>query len=1011
MSVVQDELEFEWWEEFLEGVILKWKLVDAEPNFLYCSKEIYNLLGILPETVIQTPSKLYEIIPLNLFLPLDEKKTWSWKGLVEAKNIQIPIHFLCKQKNDSFVAIIRRIDLSWTQTEEKERLKAVLDSISNYQFFGLDLQYRFTFFSQSFGSKIRSLYFRYPKIGESFLDYSQISLQKKYLELLEKAKLGETIQEEISYLRNGKVITFLLKLSPILSESGFVKEIIGIIEESALENSLAYISNRDFIKTILSSISDIIWSASLEWDENILFVSDNITKVFGFTPEEIYSRSNQWTSNIHPEDLEKFYESRTKILEKDFTEVTYRIKDKSGIEHVVHDRLWVARDSQDRAIRIDGITSDITERSKIVEEKSRIESIISGITKASPDIIYIYDIVERKNVYSNDRLFDILGYTPEEIQVQESGFVEGLIHPEDRAFVIATAIERAQSKEDKIYEFNYRMKAKDGQYRWIESKEVVFKRNKEGYITQILGFARDITERKLAEEKIILNERQMKFAQELAHLGSWDLDISSEMIRWSEEVFRIFELETQPREVHLNEINKIFPSEFVNFFLQQVQTTKEFGTIQKNEVKVFFNEVKTKYIISAMHPLKNSLGQVTKIYGSFLDITQQKIMQEELIFAKERAEAAAKAKSQFLSTMSHEIRTPLNGVIGMTNLLLEEAKDPDIRKNLEILKFSGETLLSLVNDILDLNKIDSENVEIENLEFNLNFLASNIISLYQSKAREKNIDLKLEIDGLLPQILGDPYRLTQILGNLVSNAIKFTNQGSVTLKISVKRQNEKEITILFEVIDTGIGIPKDKQGLVFELFMQAESHTTRLYGGTGLGLAIVKKLVELMKSEIQLESEVGVGSRFFFEITFAKGESIVEVEDTKPKVEKSRNLEGKKILLVEDNSVNVSVAIRFLKKWGLVVDVAENGKVAVEKVSSNDYSLVLMDLQMPVMDGFEATRQIRSMPKSKDLPIIALSADALRETKEKVFRYSMNDYVVKPFNPDLMKEKIIEHIL
>jgi PAS domain S-box-containing protein len=1003
-------MDYSWWEDFLDGVLLEWQIHAGKPSIYYCSDGIQKVLGLEKNSVVENNKILYSIIPLSFFLPIDEEGIWSWKGLVETSLGQVPVHFQSKKCGKGYVGFIRKLDFSWSNTEDAERLKSVLSSVSNYQFFGIDNQFRLTFFSRNYGAKIRSIYYQYPKIGESIYDYIMISMQPRFAQLFEKAFLGETIQKEIEMGIEPREFC-LLNLSPIFAESGLVREVLGVIEEKHETETLPSLPNRDFLKTILQNINDIIWSNALDLEQHTLFVSDNITRVFGYTPDEIYNKTNPWLQNVHPEDLPKVENSRTSVFEKGFSEVTYRMSDKAGTYHVVQDRLWVARDYQDRPIRIDGITSDITERSQIAEAKLRMESIVSGITKASPDIIYIYDIKLQKNVYNNHKLTEFLGYTVEEIDRNGDAFLLEIIHPDDRKIVQAIAEERARSQEDKIYEFTYRMLTKLGHYVWLESKEVVFQRDSENYPVQILGFARDITERKESEEKISLSERQMKFAQELAHLGSWELDLETNVISWSDEVFRIFDMENSLSEVHLNTIKGIFPLDFANAFLEQIEITMEYGIVQKSEIKIGQEGINIQYIISAMHPFKDHTGKTVKIYGSFLDITPLKTMQEELIFAKNRAEEAARAKSQFLSTMSHEIRTPLNGVIGMTNLLLEESKDPSIREHLDILKFSGETLLSLVNDILDLNKIDSGNVQIENLEFNLNFLASNIISLYQTKAKEKNIELNLMVEGLLPQIIGDPYRLTQILGNLVSNAIKFTQDGKVELKIGVLRQSEKELTIIFEVVDTGIGIPKEKQKQVFDLFIQAESHTSRMYGGTGLGLAIVKKLVELMKSEIQLESEQGRGSRFFFEVSFAKGESILEIVETKITNLKTGSMEGKRVLLVEDNNINVSVASRFLKKWGLVVDVAENGKVALEKIAKSDYDLILMDLQMPVMDGFEATKNIRAVDKHRNLPIIALSADALRETKEKVFRYSMNDYILKPFNPDVVKEKIMEHIL
>ena len=375
---------------------------------------------------------------------------------------------------------------------------------------------------------------------------------------------------------------------------------------------------------------------------------------------------------------------------------------------------------------------------------------------------------------------------------------------------------------------------------------------------------------------------------------------------------------------------------------------------------------------------------------------------------RDRAELASKAKSDFLSTISHEIRTPLNGVVGLSHLLLQEHPREDQKENLVSLKFSAEHLTSLINDILDYNKLESGAVELEEMDVNLPELGHRIHVSYLGKAQEKQLNLCYFCDEHISKsLILDATRMSQILSNLLDNAIKFTKKGDVTLSLKWVSETKEGQEVLFEVKDSGIGIPMDKQTAIFERFTQASSSTTREFGGSGLGLSIIKKLLEIQNTEIHVKSHENEGATFFFTKRFAIGEGVANIA---PEIEEETKglLREKYILLVEDNKMNVMVATKFLTRWGVCWEVAENGKVGVEMVLNNKYDLVLMDLQMPVMDGYDASKAIRAV--DKETPIVALTASALISVQENVLDAGMNDYITKPFDPKELKRKILKNM-
>ncbi|HYG15224.1 MAG TPA: ATP-binding protein [Bacteroidia bacterium] len=374
----------------------------------------------------------------------------------------------------------------------------------------------------------------------------------------------------------------------------------------------------------------------------------------------------------------------------------------------------------------------------------------------------------------------------------------------------------------------------------------------------------------------------------------------------------------------------------------------------------------------------------------------------EIIEKKNRAEESARIRQEFLSTMSHEIRTPLNAVITITSLLKEKS-DVEEQHLLNSLQFASNNLLLLINDILDFTKLDSGKVALELRSASLRALLEGIRSTYESMAREKGVALKLEIDAACFDYYAlDSIKLSQILGNLISNAIKFTEDGAVTLAVDKLSGDENKDSLLFKVTDTGVGIPRHNFEEIFETFSQPKSITTRKHGGSGLGLAIVKKLAELYGSVITVESEVGEGSAFSFELTLKKSKIPAKAPETR-----SDKLTGKTVLLAEDNKVNAMVAIKLLTNWGMSAELAENGEKAIEKAQSRTFDYILMDIHMPDMNGFDATVQIRSNPNpNQATPIFALTADITAENQEEYTGY-FNGFLRKPIEIDKLYEALV----
>ncbi len=404
---------------------------------------------------------------------------------------------------------------------------------------------------------------------------------------------------------------------------------------------------------------------------------------------------------------------------------------------------------------------------------------------------------------------------------------------------------------------------------------------------------------------------------------------------------------------------------------------------------------------------------------TFQDITERRDIESAIVEARNAAIESARTKTAFLANMSHEIRTPLNGVIGMTGLLLDTNLSLEQLHYTNIIKQSADLLLEIVNEILDFSKIEAGKMELEQIMFDLSELLNGIIEFFKLEAKRKGLRIKLEISDNVPTIIcGDSSRLRQIFNNLISNAIKFTDSGKITVKVSKQAENDEEIVLKFVVADTGMGISKDKQNFLFQPFTQSDVSTTRRFGGTGLGLAISKQLAGMMNGEIGVESELNQGSKFWFTAEFGKqAKSNIAITENGVNIPKS--IESKpailstdaKILVAEDNEINKQVVLGMLRSLGFQADFVSNGREAVNALKRKDYEVILMDCHMPEMDGFAATREIRSLGNGKNsTKIVAMTANALIGEEECCLEYGMDDYLSKPMSKDELLKVLSKHL-
>ncbi|MTV50663.1 PAS domain S-box protein [Heliobacillus mobilis] len=553
----------------------------------------------------------------------------------------------------------------------------------------------------------------------------------------------------------------------------------------------------------------------------------------------------------------------------------------------------------------------------------------------------------------------------------------------------------------------------DGKLTWIRiNSEPLFRLESDKPYAAVTTFS-DITEQRIIENKLKATEQQLKGIFDSLDLVFWSMDpLSSRVLQISPACEKIY---GYPPEAFIENpqlwFDCIHPDDIHNG--EKANSNVLGGAPVYTENRIIRRDGEVRWIRVHIIPLFDDDGRITLLNGLVMDITDKKQTEEELRLAKEKAEEASRAKSNFLAMMSHEIRTPMNGILGMNDLMLDTPLNREQNEYAQAIQESAEVLLNVINDILDYSKVEAGKMQLETIDFDLHRTIQSVIKVFTNKAKDKGLVLSLSISPEIDKTLqGDPSRLRQVIFNLLGNAIKFTNSGTVSLTVTVISKDNDRMKVCFEVTDTGIGIEKGLLGYLFTPFAQADSSTSRMFGGTGLGLAISKKLVELMEGEIGVISEIGKGSTFWFSVSFLTSQS-PRAENTLPTDEISLLHKNnhplwqtkRPLLLVEDHETNQKLAVALLNKLGLQVDVAKNGMEAIHAVTEKEYTLILMDCQMPELDGFETTQIIRDWEFAQHLhiPIIAMTAMAMQGDREKCIRAGMDDYISKP----IMIEELI----
>jgi PAS domain S-box-containing protein len=650
------------------------------------------------------------------------------------------------------------------------------------------------------------------------------------------------------------------------------------------------------------------------------------------------------------------------------------------------------------------VARDITEQ-KLLEKNLRE---YKHFFDESTDFVCIVSLEGDFEVI-NKNFEDKLGYSEQELL---SNNLTTFLHPDDIAPTLQEIINIEKNRATLLFANRYRKK--DGTYLWIE-----WKSNFIPSVQKIYTTGRDITEQKSNKEDLIQSLKDVsdyKYALDESSI----VDVTDEkgVIKYINENYKKISQYTIDELKGKNHsfVNSGYHSKE---FMRELWETISSGKIWKNEIKNKAKDGTFYWVATTIVPFLNEEKKPYQYVAISIDITEQKRIASELIEAKvfaevargvaeeeqDKAESAMKAKQQFLSNMSHEIRTPLNGIIGFTKVVLKTDLTAKQKEYLTAIQMSGDALIVLINDILDLAKVDAGKMTFEQTPFKLSVSISSMLHLFDTKIQEKNLRLVKEYDKNIPEVLmGDPIRLHQIILNLVSNAVKFTTKGYITVSVRLLNEDEEKVNIEFAVTDTGIGIPEDKTEAIFENFQQASNETSRVYGGTGLGLAIAKQLVESQGGSIKVKSVVDKGSTFSFVLGFQKTDADVELA---PEIlELYKDIKNVKVLVVEDMALNQLLMKTILDDYGFDRDIADNGLIAVEKIKTKEYDVILMDLQMPEMNGFEATDYIRNTLKSS-IPIIALTADVTTVDLAKCKAVGMNDYIAKPVDERVLYNKII----
>jgi PAS domain S-box-containing protein len=776
-------------------------------------------------------------------------------------------------------------------------------------------------------------------------------------------------------------------------------------------------------QNMLARAEDIAHVGSWEWDvaTDTVKWSDEMFRIFQRNPAEGAPSFAEHPAIYLPEDMQRLKDAVNAALNQGTPyELELRAIRRDGATRVCLARGHVERDVGKQVTRLFGSLQDITERKateqSLQQEQQRLSNILWGTGVGTWEWN-----VQTGETRFNERWAELVGYTLDELAPLNIDTWMRLAHPDDQPRS-GELLARHFSGESDHYECEARMRHKDGHWIWVLDRGKVVSRTPDGKPEWMAGTHWDITERKHLHDAL---RHEKEFADSL-------IDTAQVIILVLDTAGCIVRFNPYFEQLSGYSLAEVKGKAWMDTFLPEreqarIRTVFEAATHGRNTVGNV-NPIVTRQGIERLiewydKPIVDDSDNVTGLLTVGLDVTDKKraeaeleehrlhleVMIEErtteLAQAKEAAEAANIAKSAFLANMSHEIRTPMNGIIGMANILRREGVSPQQALRLDTIDASAQHLLSVINDVLDLSKIEAGKFTLEEAPVVVSSLLANVSSILAERVKAKGLHLLIETGHLPHQLLGDPTRLQQALLNYATNAVKFTETGTVTLRAMMQEETAESVMLRFEVQDTGIGITPEAMARLFSAFEQADNSMTRKYGGTGLGLAITRRLAELMGGKVGADSTAGVGSTFWFTVILKKGGEVAAAPTATAvdaEAEIRQRYAGQRILLVDDEPVNREVTLIQLEDLELLIDTAEDGEEAVAMARKTRYAAIFMDMQMPKLNGVEATQQIRQLPGYQDTPIIAMTANAFAEDKAQCLAAGMNDFLTKPFIPEAL---------
>lgn len=816
----------------------------------------------------------------------------------------------------------------------------------------------------------------------------------------------------IPFLDEHKNVTVIRGIVQDITQKKEKEELIKLKEEAELNlkvKEAEKLSNLKFKNYVENAPDGVFVSDNRGY---FLEVNPAASQISGYAKEELLAMSitdliSLDSSENNPTPLRTLIETGRLITESEF-------KHKNGEK-----RYWSLE-----AIKLDdkqylGFVKDITERKKAEARLKESEKFLKETQIIANLGTYTIDMNTYK--WSSSEILNSIFGIDASYELTSEKWMSTIVHPDYREMLTKHLTNDfigqniPFNKEYKIIRVN------DQSERWVHGKGTL-KRSADNKPIKIVGTIRDITQRKLDEQLLLDSENWYRGllnnldAAVVVHKADTSIIMSNskatELLGLSEDQLK-GKLAISPFWKFLKEDESILAYE--KYPVNQILTSKK--NLKDYILGVYRPEKNNiNWVIVNGFPILDEKGEIDEVVISFIDITSRKLIESELIKAKEQAESANKSKSDFLANMSHEIRTPLNGIIGFSDLLMKTTLEKNQSEYMSTINESANTLMEIINDILDFSKIESGKLELNIEEIDIFETTNQVIDLFKNQAIIKNIDLVINIEKTVPKyIFADPLRLKQIIVNLISNALKFTPSGKIKLTIKEIAVSKTNSTLQFSVKDTGIGIKRENQKKIFFSFVQEDNSTTRKFGGTGLGLSISNQLLGLMNSKLELKSEFGKGSTFYFTVEFkkAKHKKVPKIKASKtatqPNILDKIAIKCPKILIVEDNKINLLLSKTLVKRIlpGCILFEAYDGNQAIEQYIKNKPDLILMDVQMPEKNGYETTEEIRALNDSENIPIIALTAGIMSGEKEKCIESGMNDYISKPIIEAELSQKIL----